>query len=92
MSVYVDPLFFHTGSRTRSQCHMYADTIEELQSMAETLKLDENSFQDASAIGFPQYELTRTQRGLAVQAGAIQHSSSQRLMFKRRLAKFTKSL
>jgi hypothetical protein len=75
MAVYVDPL---RRTALSSQwpfdrgCHMYADTLAELHNFARSIRLRREWFQDNSR--HPHYDLTRTRRARAVQAGAIEHT------------------
>lgn len=84
MSVYVDPLLEHGGSRsfkwTRS-CHMYADHAEELHAMARGLGLRREWFQDKDKL--PHYDLVSTKRQAALRAGAIEHTREQMVQFMR---------
>lgn len=54
-------------------CHLWADSIEELEAMARTIKLKPAWFRDVP--GFPHYGITLRKRGAALAAGA--HSVSR---------------
>ena len=52
MSVYVDPVMAHGGSKTfrwERSCHMYADTLEELHAMARAIGMRRVSSQRQAA-------------------------------------------
>lgn len=51
-------------------CHMLADTVEELHAMAEIIGIERKWFQDKAF--FPHYDICKSKRALAVQAGAIE--------------------
>jgi hypothetical protein len=84
MSVYVDPVQQHNGSKTfrwERSCHMYADTVEELHAMAQAIGLRRSWFQaDRDAVGrpsLPHYDLVPTRRKEAIAAGAMEHTREQ---------------
>lgn len=84
MSVYVDPLFEHGGSRTfrwTRSCHMYADTLEELHVMAAAIGMKRAWFQNKPRL--PHYDLVPARRAAAVKLGAIEHTRQQLLAFMR---------
>jgi hypothetical protein len=76
--VYVDQLFTGiatnaaaaaVGARNRDTwCHLWADSIQELQAFARSLRLKSAWFQDKP--GFPHYDLTPAKRRLALMMGA----------------------
>jgi hypothetical protein len=72
VTVYVDPLF-PTEPRPRwpfdQACHMTADTVGELHSFADRLKLKREWFQPVS---LPHYDLTPGKRRAAVMLGAVE--------------------
>lgn len=75
MSVYVDPIIEYGGSesfRWRKSCHMYADTLFELHTMAKTIGLQFRWFQNDSRL--PHYDLVFNKRKLAIENGAIETS------------------
>jgi hypothetical protein len=85
MSVYVDSLFDHNGSATfqwKRSCHMYADTLEELHSMATLIGMRRTWFQDKPTL--PHYDLVPSRRFKAVKFGAIEHTRQQLVEFMRR--------
>ncbi len=89
MAIYIDELMTfpdvaikpgirHLGNQW---CHMACDgDLEELHAFAERLGMQRRWFQDHRLV--PHYDLTPTKRALAVEAGAIQITSSE---FVRRL-------
>ena len=78
MSVYVDtPVEYpdevagyvgHTRSRYR-WCHMFADSLEELHVMANTIGLRRRWFQEHPRL--PHYDLVPSKRALAIRYGAL---------------------
>lgn len=85
MSVYVDPVMAHGGSkafRWPRSCHMYADTLEELHAMAHAIGMRRAWFQDEERL--PHYDLVPARRARAVELGAIQHDRLQVVEFIRR--------
>jgi hypothetical protein len=73
LSVYVDPLLYHGGSKEFKytvSCHMYADTPEELHAMALLIGMRLEWFQNRP--DFPHYDLTPARRKRAVHRGAVQ--------------------
>lgn len=80
MSCFVDKLkhrpakenqAFRTGRRWNHQwCHLWADSLEELHAMAESIGMKREWFQDRE--GFPHYDLVPARRGAAVKRGAIE--------------------
>lgn len=84
MSVYVDALFRHGGSRTFKwpvSCHMYADSLDELHRMAEAVGMKRAWFQDRE--GFPHYDLVPARRKKAVELGAKEHTRTEMLAWTR---------
>ena len=75
MSVYVDPLMQH-GWKLRGHvvksCHLYADTLDELHTMAERIGLKRKWFQEHPFL--PHYDLTAVRRLAALRAGAKEAS------------------
>ncbi len=73
MTVYVDPLMNHgwilRGRPTKS-CHMFADTLGELHSLALWIGMKRSWFQDHKLL--PHYDLTLSRRTRALQGGAIE--------------------
>jgi hypothetical protein len=70
--VYVDPLLNHgwvlRGHNVKN-CHMFADTLDELHEMADAIGMKRNWFQDKRV---PHYDLTKVRRADAVKLGAIE--------------------
>ncbi len=78
MSVYVDPLRDWGGSkgfRWKTSCHMYADTDEELHTMALAIGMKKTWFQGDPRL--PHYDLRPERRVAAVAAGAVEHTRSE---------------
>ncbi len=75
MSVYIDGLMNH-GWRLGPNCHMVADTLEELHAMADKIGLKRAWFQGQPAgkgqSGIPHYDLTASRRERAMKAGAVE--------------------
>lgn len=73
MAVYVDwmqPCVPNKNWRYKENCHLMADTLEELHEFAQNaLKLKRNWFQ--SHARHPHYDLTRSKRTLAIKCGAF---------------------
>jgi hypothetical protein len=73
MTVYVDELLAHGTSATwrhSHSCHMIADTLDELNAMADRIGLKRSWLQQKS--GQPHYDLTESKRRLAVANGAVE--------------------
>lgn len=73
MSVYVDPLQnfgWKLRGRLVRSCHMVADTLDELHSMATKIGMKRLWFQDA--VSAQHYDLVESRRQLAVSLGAIE--------------------
>lgn len=86
MSVYVDPLREYGGSaafRWKTSCHMYADTPEELHTMAARIGMRRSWFQNTR--GFPHYDLVTARRAHAVRLGAVEQSLREMVNYSRRL-------
>lgn len=66
--VYVDDLFHWPGHKNM-WCHMWADTEEELHSMARQIGLKRSWFQNKP--GFPHYDLYPSKRSKALIFGAM---------------------
>ena len=67
MSVYVDSLVNH-GWKLGPNCHLIADTEDELHAFAASVGLKRTWFQPKS---FPHYDLTAARRHAALERGAI---------------------
>lgn len=81
MAVYVDPLLHH-GKRNaphcfrgKPACHMYADTPEELHTMARRIGMKPSWFQRHPVVD--HYDLVESRRDEAVRLGAIEHDRNQ---------------
>lgn len=72
MSVYVDAAKYRYGRMV--MCHMIADTPEELHAMADRIGVARRWFQDPKTmnVSFPHYDIAKSKRELAVEAGAIE--------------------
>ncbi len=68
MPVYVDTMEARLGQMV--MCHMLADTIEELHTMADKIGLKREWFQSRSR--FPHYDLCKSKRLHALRLGAIE--------------------
>ena len=60
---------------------MYADTLEELHSLAKQIGLKRDWFQNKAHL--PHYDLVATKRKAAVDAGAVEHTKEQMVQFMR---------
>ena len=69
VSVYVDPIRPVEYGRWKYACHMIADTLDELHSMAGAIGMQRSWFQPSS---FPHYDLLRFRREAAVKLGAVE--------------------
>jgi len=84
MSVYVDPVMGHGGSKSFKwprSCHMYGDSLDELHAMARAIGMRREWFQDKDKL--PHYDLVPTRRVVAIAAGAIEHTREQMVQFMR---------
>ena len=83
MSVYVDGIFdaIPQGDTALAQqarrngskwCHMMADSLDELHTMADKLGLKRAWFQPAARLYLCHYDLVPSKRAVAVRAGAIE--------------------
>jgi len=69
MTCYVDPLR-DWGWRLGPSCHLIADTLDELHTMAEAIGLRRAWFQNSRSV--PHYDLVASRRARAVAAGAVE--------------------
>ena len=70
MSVYVDSSIYGYGRMV--MCHMIADTPEELHAMADRIGVARKWFQKPPKASFWHYDIAKSRRALAVEAGAIE--------------------
>lgn len=68
MAVYVDEARHPLGRM--ATCHMVADTVSELHSMAASLGLSRRMFQ--ASVKHPHYDVCKENRAKAVRAGAVE--------------------
>jgi Protein of unknown function (DUF4031) len=83
MSVYVDNAFIRYGRML--MCHMIADTLPELYSMARELGLSSKWFQSYPKASFPHYDISKGVREKAVLLGAIEVDRKQLVGHMRRI-------
>jgi len=79
MSVYVGQLFDTRPTpqwRYTQACHLYADELEELLSMASAIGLPPRYLQHSRA-GRAHFDLTANKRRAAIAGGAVPHSRRQ---------------
>ena len=69
MSVYVDNMQATFGRM--KMCHMIADTLDELNEMADTIGVARKWIQN-SRCGMTHYDVCLSKRALAIKAGAIE--------------------
>lgn len=82
--VYVDPLMNHGWlmyGRNIPNCHLFADTIDELHVFALKIGMKIEWFQDKKKL--PHYDLTPDRRARAVRAGAREVSKYELVEFMR---------
>lgn len=80
--VYVDPIREYGGSasfRWTRSCHMFADTVEELHTMAEAIGMRRAWFQNKPHL--PHYDLVESRRKRALQFGAREVSLKEMVEF-----------
>ena len=68
MSVYVDNPLHRLGRMV--MCHMLADTLDELHTMADKIGVARRHFQANAST--PHYDICKSKRALAVRHGAIE--------------------
>jgi len=73
MAVYVDDANVPFGRMI--MCHMVADTLDELNSMADVIGVNRKWFQDYPR--HPHYDISRMKKALALQNGAIEVTSKE---------------
>lgn len=69
MSVYVDRVEIGYGRMV--MCHMIADSLDELHAMADHIGIARRWFQSPPKASFPHYDIAKSKRALAIEAGAI---------------------
>ena len=82
MSVYVDPMSGcvpNSKWRWRRNCHLFADSLEELHAFAQKLSLKRSWFQDHARL--PHYDLTEGKRHQAIRLGVVEVTSRQMALF-----------
>ena len=72
MSVYVGPSLYPFGRMI--MCHMVADSLEELHTMADRIGIRRQWFQDTR---HPHYDISKGKRHLAILAGAQEADERQ---------------
>jgi hypothetical protein len=60
------------GVRAREWCHLIADTLDELHTMARRIGMKRTWFQSAPPASHPHYDLVESRRKHAVELGAIE--------------------
>jgi len=91
MTCYVDPIRHTIPSRPRwpfkAACHLYADTPEQLEGMADALDLPLLWYRLRQ--DFPHYDLTAAKRRRAILAGCVETDRAHAVNFAkiRRLAR-----
>lgn len=84
MAVYLDPIRKVEFGRWKYACHMVADTLDELHSMAVHIGLRHEWYQPKS---WPHYDLLRQRRVKAVARGAVELSRREFALKMRELKK-----
>ncbi len=82
VSVYVDKPLHRVGRMF--MCHMLADSMAELLTMADTIGVNRQWFQPQ---GHPHFDICKSKRALAVKAGAIEIDRRTLVDVKRRYRK-----
>lgn len=72
MSVYVDESVWPLGRMV--MCHMLADSVEELHTMADKIGVARKWFQSKR---FPHYDICKSKRAVAVKLGAVEINRRQ---------------
>lgn len=80
MTVYVDRARNRLGRMV--MCHMIADTLDELHTMAAAIGMRRDWFQVAS---FPHYDVSLTRRARALKLGAVEVDRRELVRIMRRL-------
>ena len=82
MAVYVDDSKY--PFKGMIMCHMVADSVAELHTMAELIGIARNRYQGPPKTRHPHYDLCQSKRMLAIQLGAIEKSSKDLVRILRR--------
>lgn len=69
MAVYVDDVRHPYGRMV--MCHLWADTIEELYSMVDTIGVDRKWLQQPPKASWVHFDIALSKKALAIKAGAI---------------------
>ena len=80
MAVYVDPLTTVEPTakwKWTQACHMFADSVDELDKLALSIGLFPEWRQNSNLGGFVHYDLTASKRKKAIAAGARQLDSRE---------------
>ncbi len=72
-TVYVDEPIWPFGRMM--MCHMIADNLDALNSMADRIGVERRWFQDKP--GHPHYDICKSKRALAVKLGAVEIESTE---------------
>ena len=70
MAVYVDPAQHQYGRMV--MCHMWADDLEELLAMADRIGVARKWLQQPPKASWVHFDVAKSKRALAIQAGAIE--------------------
>ncbi len=88
MTVYVDESkheVFH-GRRRYVMCHMLADSLGELHSMADTIGVSRRYFQHAKRWNqHPHYDICKAKRQLAIINGAVEVTCREMVRVRQRI-------
>lgn len=76
MAVYVDDMKAKFGRMT--MCHMAADSLEELNAMADKIGVQRKWLQNKKS--FPHYDICLSKKRLAIKNGAIEVSQKKIVM------------
>ncbi len=75
MTVYVDNA--RLPYRRMLMCHMLADTLEELHTMADRIGVHRRHFQGKEKASCPHYDICLSKRDLALRHGAVEVSKRE---------------
>lgn len=93
MSVYVDPMMACVPNekwKWSENCHMFADTDEELHAFAESMGLKRAWHQKSPPASLSHYDLTRGMRSKALTLGAVSVDRQFVVAFKKLKAQSSK--